>query len=179
MTGGENDTVTADLHNPERAFGLFTFIAGSNVLGTRLALDGHHLVAAVLLAVATVAWVILGYAIPRTAVLSTPQRPVIERANGTWFIWIVASQSVAVLAAVLKPVTETWRDTLSTLTVISWAVGVFLYAGAAIVVAQRMLMYPFTPREMTPPCWVSMGAATIKVWIESSVSCARPHGSAT
>lgn len=155
--------VLSDLHNPERAFGFFTFIAGSNVLGTRLAFDGHHAAAAVLLVVATALWIVLGYAIPWTAVLGTPDRPVIKRANGTWFVWIVASQSIAVLAAVLQPTTETWRDTLSALAVIAWAVGIFLYAGAAIFVALRMLVYPFTARDMTPPYWVSMGAAAIIV----------------
>lgn len=155
--------VRDELHNPERAFGFFTFIAGSNVLGTRLALDGHHVVAAVLLVVATALWVVLGYAIPWTAVLGTPDRPVIKRANGTWFVWIVASQSIAILAAILQPTTDTWHDALSTLAVISWAVGIFLYAGAAIFVALRMLMYPFTARDMTPPYWVSMGAAAITV----------------
>lgn len=155
--------VLRDLHNPERAFGFFTFIAGSNVLGTRFAFDGHHVVAAILLVVATALWIVLGYAIPWTAVLGTPNRPVIKRANGTWFVWIVASQSIAILAAVLQPTTKTWHDTLSALAVISWAVGIFLYAGAAIFVALRMLVYPFMARDMTPPYWVSMGAAAIIV----------------
>jgi len=34
--------VAADLADPGLGFGFFTFIAGTDVLGTRLAADGHH-----------------------------------------------------------------------------------------------------------------------------------------
>src|SRR5690606_10033621 len=40
------DQLRKDLADPARGFGLFTFVAGSNVLGTRLALDGHTTAAA-------------------------------------------------------------------------------------------------------------------------------------
>ena len=44
------------------------------------------------------------------AVLGRTQRPVVALANGTWFIWVVASQSVAIAAATLEPVYVGWRD---------------------------------------------------------------------
>ena len=67
--------------------------------GVRLGLAGFPDATAVLLVVAGTAWLALGYVVPWTAVLGRQERPVIATANGTWFIWVVASQSVAVAAA--------------------------------------------------------------------------------
>ncbi len=152
-----------DFMDPRRAFGFFTFVAGTNVLGVRLAMEGLHLVTAVLLALAGLAWLVLGYVVPWTAVLGRDERPVVVSANGTWFIWVVASQSVAVAAATIEPVFDTGRRELALLAVTSWSVGVFLYAAAGILVSLRLMLYPFGPEELTPPYWVSMGALAITV----------------
>ena len=155
--------LAADLADPTRAFGLFTFVAGTDVLGARLAADGHHGAALGLLAVGWAAWIVLGYVVPWTAVLGRPVRPVLASANGSWFIWVVASQSVAVLAATLEPVLDHGRRELALLAVFSWSVGVFLYPAAAMLVVTRLLLYPLRPAELTPPYWVSMGATAITV----------------
>jgi hypothetical protein len=76
-------------------------------------------------------WLILGYVVPWTAALGHRHRPVLQDANGTWFIWVVATQSVAVLAAVLQPELESGRRELALVAVFSWSVGVFLYAVSA------------------------------------------------
>lgn len=154
----------ADFSDSGRAFGFFTFVAATNVLGTRLAIDGHTAAALGLLIVGALAWVVLGYLVPWTAVLGTAQRPVLRRANGTWFIWVVASQSVAVLSAALEPVVqEPWRRILALLAVTTWSVGVILYGAAGMFVAARMLLYPLRPQDLIPQYWVSMGATAITV----------------
>lgn len=154
----------ADLSDSSRAFGLFTFVAATNVLGARLVIDGRSTVAFVLLMVGSLAWLVLGYLVPWTAVLSTAERPVVQRANGTWFIWVVASQSVAVLAAVLQPdMGATGRQSLALLAVTSWSIGVFLYGAAGIFVAARMMLYPLRPEDLIPQYWVAMGGTAITV----------------
>ncbi|MCV7260768.1 tellurite resistance/C4-dicarboxylate transporter family protein [Mycobacterium shimoidei] len=153
----------ADLQDPRRAFGSFTFVAAADVLGTRLAVDSHYRIASALLLVGWLAWLVLGYVVPWTACLRTTHRPVLKYANGTWFIWVVASESVAVLAAALEPELETGRRELALLAVFSWSVGVFLYAAAGIFVGARMLLYGLKPEDLTPPYWVSMGATAITV----------------
>jgi tellurite resistance protein TehA-like permease len=152
-----------DLADPGRAFGLFTFVAAADVLGTRLAIDDHYTPAFTLLTVAWLTWLTLGYIVPWMAVLQTPLRPALQRANGTWFIWVVASQSVAVLAATLEPALGQGRRELALLAVFSWSVGVFLYGAVGVFVAARMLYYPLRPEDLTPPYWVAMGATAITV----------------
>lgn len=153
----------ADVGDPGRAFGFLTFVAGTDVLGTRFGLAGQRSVALTLLVIGWVSWVVLGYLVPWLAVLGRRDHPVLADANGTWFIWVVASQSVAVISAALEPGAITGRRELALLAVFSWSVGVFLYAAQGIFVAARLLLDPVTPSDLTPPYWVAMGATAITV----------------
>lgn len=155
--------VVEDFTDPRRAFGFFTFVAGTNVLGVRLGLADWGAATATLLAISGVVWLVLGYVVPWTAVLGRQERPVVASANGTWFIWVVASQSVATAAATIEPLFSTGRRELALLAVVSWSVGVFLYAAVGVFVALRLMLYPFGPEELTPPYWVAMGALAITV----------------
>ncbi|HEY7176513.1 MAG TPA: tellurite resistance/C4-dicarboxylate transporter family protein, partial [Micromonosporaceae bacterium] len=155
--------VLADARDPRRAFAMFTFVAGIDVVGTRLVPTGHRTTALVLLAVGSVAWLLLGYVVPWMALLGSARRPILRDANGSWFVWVVASQSVAVLAATLEPIVTSGRNELAFLAVISWSVGVFLYGGTGLFVAARLLSYPLRPSDLTPPFWVAMGATAITV----------------
>ena len=152
-----------DFRDPKRAFGFFTFVAGTNVLGTRAGIEGWYTLTAWLLVVSFAVWLVLGYVIPWSAVLSRSERPAVALANGTWFIWVVASQSVAVSAAGLEVVSADARPYLAILAVLSWSVGVFLYAASAIIVALRIMLYELDPKDLDPPYWVSMGAVAITV----------------
>ena len=156
------DRALADLHDPRRAFGYFTLIAGSGVIAVRM-LEEAWAVSAVLLALAAIVGLVLGYAVPWAAVLSREERPVLTEANGTWFIWVVASQSVSTTAAGLEPLVGTGRAELAVLAVCAWSVGVVLYAACAVFVALRLVLYPLTPHDLNPPYWVSMGAVAITI----------------
>jgi tellurite resistance protein TehA-like permease len=155
--------VAADVTCARRGLGLFTFVAGTNVLGARLVIDAHHDVGLAFLGVGSVAWLLLGYGVPWLAVLGHTGRPLLRDADGTWFIWVVASQSIAVLSAALEPTLGAGHAELGLLAVFCWAVGVFLYAATGIFVAARMLLYPLRPADLTLPYWVAMGATAITV----------------
>ena len=155
--------INDDFFDPRRGFGFFTFVAGTNVLGVRLGVEGYYGATAVLLGLSGVTWLVLGYVVPWTAVLGREERPVVTTANGTWFIWVVASQSVAIAAATIEPVFDTGRRELALLAVMSWSVGVFLYAAAGVFVSLRLMLYAFGPEELTPPSWVSIRALAITV----------------
>jgi tellurite resistance protein TehA-like permease len=161
--------VVQDFTDPRRAFGFFTFVAGTSVLGVRLGTAGWYSATAVLLALAGLAWLALGYVVPWTAVLGRQERPVVATANGTWFIWVVASQSVAVAAATIEPVYASSRRELAVIAVVCWSVGVFLYAATGVLVTLRLMLYEFGPEELTPPYWVSMGALAITVLAGSRI----------
>ncbi len=152
-----------DFTDPRRGFGFFTFVASSDVLGSRLGMSGAHTIAFILLAIGALSWLGLGYVVPWTALLGRAERPVLASANGTWFIWVVASESVAVLAALMEPTVHLGRRELALLAVLSWSVGIFLYAATGIFVGARLLIYPLNPTDLNPPYWVAMGATAITV----------------
>jgi tellurite resistance protein TehA-like permease len=152
-----------DLADPARGFGYFTFVAGTDVLGTRLALAGHHGTAAALLAAGGLVWLALGYLIPWAAALGRAARPVVAGANGAWFLWVVATQSVAVLAAAVEPAAGAGRRELALLAVSCWSVGACLYAAVGVLTAVRLLLYETRPADLTPAYWVAMGATAITV----------------
>ena len=157
------DLLRIDFTDPRRGFGFFTFVAATDVLGTRFLVDGNRTMAIGLLVLGGLSWFALGYIVPWTAVLNPSIRPALTGANGTWFIWVVASQSVAVLAAVLEPTVHSGRKELALVAVSFWAVGAFLYAAVATLVTARLLLYPLHPIDLTPVYWVAMGATAITV----------------
>ena len=73
-------------------------MAGTNVLATRLVGFGMIPLALVLFGLGALLWLVLGYGIPFTAILVSSTRPVSAGVNGTWLVWAVAAQSVAVTA---------------------------------------------------------------------------------
>lgn len=150
----------ADAADPRRAFGFFTVAAGSDVLAARLAGAGQTAAASVLLVIGGVSWVLLSYSLPLLLAGGSRSRPALAGINGTWFLWAVASQSVAVgLTSLPAPLPAA----LAALAVACWAVGVILYLLIAALMVAALLASPLDPAELTPAYWVFMGAAAISV----------------
>ncbi|MCB9442058.1 MAG: tellurite resistance/C4-dicarboxylate transporter family protein [Mycolicibacterium sp.] len=153
----------ADVADPRRGFAMFTFVAATDVVGVRLNDDGHTTAACVLLAIGVVAWLVLGYLVPGLVVAGRRYRSALRKVDGTWFVWAVASQSVAALAAVVAPELHTGGQEMALLAVFCWSVGIFQYLVTAILVAARMLIHPPGVNDLTPPYWIAMGATAITV----------------
>lgn len=96
----------ADFRNLEKAFAFFTIVAGTEVLAVRLLL--HDLpdlpdLAIPLIFFGAVLWFIFGYVLPWQVLMTRDGKPILARTNGTWFIWAVASQSLANGTAQIQP----------------------------------------------------------------------------
>ncbi|GAA1549631.1 tellurite resistance/C4-dicarboxylate transporter family protein [Brevibacterium picturae] len=170
-----NDGLRADLHNPSKAFGFFTFVAATNVLATALEGQAHFRIALVIFGIGLLAWLILGYLIPFSAVLGSSTSPILTKVNGTWFVCVVAAQSVAVAASGLKanlptPAAEvSLGSVLAVIAVIAWSVGVGLYLACAVFVGMRALLHRIGPADLDAPYWVMMGALAITVVAGSKI----------
>ena len=124
-----------------------------------LAGDGHPAPAGAACGRGT-CWVLLCYPLPLLLAGRAGAQPALAGANGTWFLWVVGTQSIAVAATSLpRPVPAA----LAVLAVGAWAVGVVLYLILATLLAGVRLAYPVRPTELTPVYWVFMGAAAISV----------------
>ncbi|WP_323377378.1 tellurite resistance/C4-dicarboxylate transporter family protein [Streptomyces sp. RB17] len=150
----------ADLLGP-RAFAFLTLAISSNVLAARFVPDGHTAAAGAFLAFGTLGWVVLDYGIPLALITTLKRGPSLDQVNGTWFLWAVGSQSVAVAAASLARVTP--GHVLPVLAVVCWAVGLVQYLLTATLVLLRLLARPVQPEGLMTSVWIFMGAAAIAV----------------
>ena len=152
------------LRDPTTAMAYFPVVAGTNVLATRLAMAGHPLATLILAGCASVVWAVLTYGLP-WSIVAAARRPVLGEINGTWLIWVVATQSLAIVAAVLTPDApiHALREHLAAVAVCLWGVGVMLYLVLIVIIFLRLLLVEVTPAEMGPAYWIAMGATAISV----------------
>jgi tellurite resistance protein TehA-like permease len=156
-------SVAADIQAPDRVFGFFTITAGLDVLGVRLALAGHPLATAILAGVAAALWLVLTYGVPASLLLTRAQGSVLGGVNGSWLLWIVATQSLSVTAAILVPAWPSQTALLAPVAAGLWCVGLLLYLMIVTLILLRWLTVPMTPATLGPPYWILMGATAISV----------------
>lgn len=97
------DRMRSDAKNPESAFGYFTIVAACSVLAVGLQAEGLGTASALLLGVGAAIWIVLGYVLPWQVLMTRDGEPILARTNGSWFVWSVASQSLAVGLSGLEP----------------------------------------------------------------------------
>lgn len=150
----------ADFFDPQRAFGYFTSVAAAGVLAGGVSAHGLIALTLVLFVLGFTAWLLLGYAVPWATMLDRSHHPTVRGANGSWFLWVVSSQSVATMAAILERHLHAAQHLFAMLAVVAWSVGVFLYGAESMLIALREMMYD---ADFAPSYWVCMGAASITV----------------
>jgi tellurite resistance protein TehA-like permease len=170
--------VRRNLQNPSMAVAYFTVAAGSDVLATRLVAAGHVNVALGLGVLAAAVWLALTYWLP-WSIVASGRHPVLKDMNGAWLVWVVATQSLAIIAAAIsQPAPSAWlRDGLPIAAVCLWSVGVMLYVILIVIVFLRLLLVEFSPAEMVPAYWIAMGATAISVRAAAGIVVL--HGRAT
>jgi tellurite resistance protein TehA-like permease len=165
------------LRDPTTAMAYFTVVAGTDVLAVRVAMAGHSLVALALGCAGALVWLILTYGLP-WSIVARARRPVLGELNGTWLIWVVATQSVSIVAAALAPTAPSaaLRDQLPVVAVCLWGVGVVLYLILIVIIFLRLLLVEVTPAEMGPAYWIAMGATAISVRAAAGILVLHGHG---
>ncbi|HEU5416983.1 MAG TPA: tellurite resistance/C4-dicarboxylate transporter family protein [Streptosporangiaceae bacterium] len=155
--------IATDLKAPDRVFGFFTITAGLDVLGVRFAFAGHPLATAILAALAAAMWLVLTYGVPASLLLARAGDSVLGGVNGSWLLWVVATQSLSIGAAILVPVWPSQAGLLAPVAAGLWCVGLMLYLMIVALILLRWLTVPMTPATLGPPYWILMGATAISV----------------
>ncbi len=162
--------VAADLRRADTSFGFFTLVAGTNVAGVVAgSLFGWWSLAVGLWLLGLIAFAVLGYAIPVASLLRPSVNPQIGQANGTWFLWTVAAQSVAILSIIVADHVGAASSAVVILAAVAWSVGVGLYGIELVSVFWRLTSRSFTPQNLTEPYWIAMGATAISVLAASKI----------
>ena len=170
--------MSADLRSG--GFTIVAFVAASGVLAARFVAAEELSAATVFAYVAVISWLILGYtavgfmvttaasafaatsrsgpdnqnASPRTASSWT-------RVNGTWFLLVVSTQSVAVSFGALAGARHI--DGYAVVAALWWGLGVLELIIMATLVSIRLLIVGLSATDEVAPYWVFMGAGAISV----------------
>lgn len=147
------------LHAP----GFFTSVAATSVLGSQfVVLAADYRTGQALWIVALALWIGLTYAIFPS--LTTKEvKPTLDKGiNGAWLLAVVATQSIAVLSALLAThSSQPWRLEMNFLALSMWLWGGMLYIWMISLIFYRYTFFPLSARDLTPPYWINMGAMAI------------------
>jgi tellurite resistance protein TehA-like permease len=123
--------------------GSFALVAATAVLGARFALAGAGVSALALWGLATAAWLAL-----------LARRPCAGNPDGGWFLLVVGTQSLAVLASLLA---ARWSARLLAAALGWWTLGLGLYPIIALALVFALRRH----RRFGPESWITMGALAI------------------
>jgi tellurite resistance protein TehA-like permease len=169
--------VIDDLFDHLRAPGFFTFVAACSILAAQSLLIGGSLRMAIFLGgVGLVAWIALTYTIFTVLTVKTPKPSLDRGINGGWLLAVVATQSMAVLAALIAPhVMQPLRLELNFFALSMWLWGGMLYIWMMSLIFYRYTFFEFSPADLSPPYWINMGAMAISTLAGSLLIMNAPH----
>jgi tellurite resistance protein TehA-like permease len=143
--------------------GFFTAVAASCILGTQFLLIAHSLTAAIiLLSLGVVLWIGLTYTVFTAFTIKRAKPPLEHGITGAWLIAVVATQSIAVLAALIaRDWPQPLRLELNFFALSMWLWGGMFYIWIISLIFYRYSFFAFSPGDLTPPYWINMGAMAI------------------
>ncbi|WP_417501814.1 tellurite resistance/C4-dicarboxylate transporter family protein [Marinobacter sp.] len=146
-----------------RGPGFFTLPAGSSVLGSQfIMLTDFTLAGRVLWALAILLWLALTYTI-FTAFTVKEEKPSLDKGiTGGWLLAVVATQSIAVLSALIAvEMPQPYKLGINFLALSMWLWGGMLYIWMMSLIFYRYTFFKFSPGDLAPPYWINMGAMAI------------------
>ena len=169
--------VIEDLFDHLRAPGFFTFVAACSILGSQCLLLGGSLRLAVLFGGAgLLAWIGFTYTIFTVLTVKSPKPSLDRGINGGWLLAVVATQSMAVLAALIAAqVQQPLRVELNFFALSMWLWGGMLYIWMMSLIFYRYTFFEFSPADLSPPYWINMGAMAISTLAGSLLILNTPH----
>ncbi|MGB4813113.1 MAG: tellurite resistance/C4-dicarboxylate transporter family protein [Methylophilaceae bacterium] len=152
-----------DMIDHLRGPGFFTVVAATCILGGQFVLlAANYRAGTVLWVAALLLWVGLTYTI-FTGFTVKEHKPTLDKGiSGAWLLAVVATQSIAVLSALLAAhVTQPGKLEMNFLALSMWLWGGMLYIWMMSLIFYRYTFFPLSPSDLSPPYWINMGAMAI------------------
>jgi len=109
-----------------------------------------------------VLWIGLTYTIFAGMTIKKRKARLDRGVSGAWLLAVVATQSIAVLGALLAPHFDPpHRVEMNFLALSMWLWGGMLYIWMMSLIFYRYTFFPFPPGDLSPPYWINMGAMAI------------------
>lgn len=167
-----------DLIDHRQGPGFFTFVAASCVLGSQaMTIQDSPGWGMTFWLTGLIAWICLTYTIFTALTVKEQKPPLEEGINGGWLLAVVATQAIAVLAALLAVKSDQpIRVELNFLALSMWLWGGMLYIWMMSLIFYRYTFFIFSPADLAPPYWINMGAMAISTLAGSLlIANASPH----
>ena len=151
-----------DLTDHRVAPGFFSAVAATSVLGNQLALTGAYDLAVAFWILGLFLWIVLTYTI-FTALTIEESKPTIDRGiTGAWLLAVVATQSIALLSALLaRHFEQPVRLHINFVALSMWLWGGMMYIWIISLIFYRYTFFVFSPADFSSPYWINMGAMAI------------------
>ncbi len=153
--------VIADLFDHKRAFGFFSMVAASAVLGGQFLLIADLPgVALTLWCFAAGLWLAFTYLIFTCVTIMRNKPSLNDGLHGGWLLAVVATQSVSILGVLCVEFVE-FRDLMLFVSLALWLSGGMLYVLIISLIFYRYCFGAIDVESMSPPYWINMGAMAI------------------
>lgn len=150
-----------DLHHSARGVTFLTLVAGNNVLGSQVAIiTGRMDIALVLWIAGFVLWALILYTFFLVNILKEPKPSLQQSINGAWLLIVVATESVAVLGAIIAN-SSSYHWLIAFIALCSYMIGGMFYFVLIGLILYRWLFFSMKAETLTPPYWINMGAVAI------------------
>lgn len=151
-----------DLSNHRLGAGYLTLVAGTNVLGSQFAILASNQTIAFLLWVLGLAlWLLLIYALFMILTVKEEKPPLETGINGAWLLFVVSTQSIAVLGMSIASRFAAWEEMFTFAMFGFYLLGCMFYILIISLIVYRFMFFKIGPEEMGPPYWINMGAVAI------------------
>jgi tellurite resistance protein TehA-like permease len=151
-----------DLTDHRVAPGFFSTVAATGVIANQLILADAYDLALALWVFGLFLWLILTYAIFTTLTIKEA-KPTIDRGiTGGWLLAIVATQSMALLSALLsRHFQQPVRLHINFVALSMWLWGGMMYIWMISLIFYRYTFFVLLPADFSSPYWINMGAMAI------------------
>ena len=151
-----------DIADHGRAFGFFSIVAASCVLGSQaLLIAGSPSIAISLWYFGIATWFVLTYGIFTAITVKQNKPPLRDGLHGGWLLAVVATQSVSLLGASLSAEFHSGSEPVLFFSLVLWLGGGMLYAWIISLIFYRYCFEPVDSDSMSPLYWINMGAMAI------------------
>ncbi len=151
----------ADLVDHGRGPGFFTLVAATCLVGIQLLLrETFAPAASALWCLGFVVWLLVGYAFFGAAAIKSEKPPIETGINGAWLLAVVSTQSLSILGTLLAA-RGVCGQPLFFVSLCLFLLGAMMYLWISGMIVYRLLFLKIAALALTPPYWISMGAAAI------------------
>ncbi len=151
-----------DLFSHTKGVGFFTIVAGTCVLGSQfLILKESYFLVVALWFLGIVLWILFTYTIFTTYTIKVDKPPLEKGINGGWLLAVVSTQALAVLSAQLALHFKSYELVMNFFAFSMWLWGGMQYIWMIALIFYRYTFFKFSPDDLSPPYWISMGAMAI------------------